>query len=227
MRNFLAPQLIVSDMSLDTTAARLLDPSVASLFSRTGGTPLTSVLMFSGGRDSSVAALRMYEKGTMPILVTISSWHLTGIDRVRDLVTSQSPSSPDVIKAIKSKDKLDNTTVHDTHCCPLAIHLNIKPSNAPQSGEARFFAPRASGHRRPFGTQAGVPYDQSCSDFYVIGCDRQLYRNRQHHGFDRAASAVRYDEFHRIFLNVRNVGINGLPGSRLLRPGAKCKNSKD
>src|SRR5882757_8541657 len=86
MRNFLAPQLIVSDMSLDTTAARLLDPSVASLFSRTGGTPLTPVLMFSGGRDSSVAALRMYEKGTMPILVTISSWHLTGIDRVRERV---------------------------------------------------------------------------------------------------------------------------------------------
>lgn len=39
--------------------------------------------MFSGGRDSTLAALRMRDRGIAPVLVTISSWHLVGIDRVR------------------------------------------------------------------------------------------------------------------------------------------------
>lgn len=41
------------------------------------------VLMFSGGRDSTLAALRLREIGFSPILVTVSSSHLFGIDSVR------------------------------------------------------------------------------------------------------------------------------------------------
>src|SRR3546814_19775209 len=42
------------------------------------------VLMFSGGRDSALAALRLIASGIQPILVTISSDHLFGIQAVRD-----------------------------------------------------------------------------------------------------------------------------------------------
>jgi PP-loop superfamily ATP-utilizing enzyme len=41
------------------------------------------LLMFSGGRDSTLAAVRMTRRGSPLILVTVSSSHLVGIDRVR------------------------------------------------------------------------------------------------------------------------------------------------
>jgi hypothetical protein len=41
------------------------------------------VLMFSGGRDSSLAALRLAASGPAPTLVTISSDHLFGLEAVR------------------------------------------------------------------------------------------------------------------------------------------------
>lgn len=41
------------------------------------------LLMFSGGRDSTLAAVRMARRGSPLVLVTVSSSHLVGIDRVR------------------------------------------------------------------------------------------------------------------------------------------------
>ena len=41
------------------------------------------VVMFSGGRDSTIAAARLSKIGSEMCLVTISSGHLIGIDRVR------------------------------------------------------------------------------------------------------------------------------------------------
>lgn len=40
------------------------------------------VLMFSGGRDSTLAAIKLYEKGIRPLLVTVTSDHLIGYDAV-------------------------------------------------------------------------------------------------------------------------------------------------
>lgn len=40
------------------------------------------VLMFSGGRDSSLAAVRLFRAGYEPVLVTVTSDHLIGIDKV-------------------------------------------------------------------------------------------------------------------------------------------------
>ncbi len=71
---------------LDLPIPRLLDRSVISSLSRELGTEPKSVLMFSGGRDSTVGALRMHEQGLAPILVTVSSWHLAGIERVQERV---------------------------------------------------------------------------------------------------------------------------------------------
>lgn len=42
------------------------------------------VLMFSGGRDSTLAALRLHEAGCSPTLVTVTSDHLVGINRVQE-----------------------------------------------------------------------------------------------------------------------------------------------
>lgn len=41
------------------------------------------IVMFSGGRDSTIAAARLSKAGSEVCLVTISSGHLFGIDRVR------------------------------------------------------------------------------------------------------------------------------------------------
>lgn len=40
------------------------------------------VLMFSGGRDSTLAAIRLYESGINPLLVTVTSEHLAGLASV-------------------------------------------------------------------------------------------------------------------------------------------------
>lgn len=39
-------------------------------------------MMFSGGRDSTLAAVRLYEQGRSMTLVTVTSDHLVGIERV-------------------------------------------------------------------------------------------------------------------------------------------------
>lgn len=41
------------------------------------------ILMFSGGRDSTLAALRLADRGFDPVLVTITSGHLFGLNAVR------------------------------------------------------------------------------------------------------------------------------------------------
>jgi hypothetical protein len=59
------------------------------LLAMVGGVPLMSgegvgrtVVMFSGGRDSTLAAVRLAEQGQPLLLVTVTSSHLVGIDRV-------------------------------------------------------------------------------------------------------------------------------------------------
>jgi hypothetical protein len=42
-----------------------------------------TVLLFSGGRDSTIACLRLIEAGRRPVLVTVTSSHLIGLQTVR------------------------------------------------------------------------------------------------------------------------------------------------
>jgi hypothetical protein len=71
---------------IDEPQRQFLDQSLISRLHRVAGALSDSVLMFSGGRDSTIAALRMVQAGTMPILTTVSSSHLIGIERVRKRV---------------------------------------------------------------------------------------------------------------------------------------------
>jgi hypothetical protein len=45
------------------------------------------VLLFSGGRDSTIAAVRLNRSGMTPTLVTVSAPHLTGLPAVRERLT--------------------------------------------------------------------------------------------------------------------------------------------
>ena len=47
----------------------------------------TCIVMFSGGRDSTLAALRLHRACSQIALVTVSSGHLVGIDRVKRRLT--------------------------------------------------------------------------------------------------------------------------------------------
>lgn len=57
--------------------------------------PAHTLLLFSGGRDSTLAAVRLARSAPGPLLlVTISSSHLIGIDRVKRRLQELSPALP-------------------------------------------------------------------------------------------------------------------------------------
>jgi hypothetical protein len=79
------------------------------------------VLMFSGGRDSTLAALRLHESGYNPILVTIISSHLTGCEnvrrRVRELASHLSPETPWILTRQPDELRTD-TSFYEQTCLP-------------------------------------------------------------------------------------------------------------
>ena len=109
-------------MTLTRTATRrLLDPSVAALANGNQVLRSNAVLMFSGGRDSSIAAIRLAEQGFRPLLVTVSSWHLLGVERVKERVAEldkaiQSPLPWVIVKQPESL-KTD-TSFYEQTCLP-------------------------------------------------------------------------------------------------------------
>lgn len=52
------------------------------------------VLLFSGGRDSTLAAVRLARTGAILTLVTVTSTHLVGIDAVRSRLSELKPHLP-------------------------------------------------------------------------------------------------------------------------------------
>lgn len=80
-----------------------------------------SVLMFSGGRDSSLAAVRMARAGYIPTLVTITSDHLLGIDNVRRrLIELKSilPSETRWLRIVQPEDLATDTSFYERTCLP-------------------------------------------------------------------------------------------------------------
>lgn len=59
------------------------------------------MVMFSGGRDSTLAALRLAKKGVPLILVTITSNHLVGIEHVKKRLGELSGLLPDETRWIR------------------------------------------------------------------------------------------------------------------------------
>ena len=79
------------------------------------------IVMFSGGRDSTIAALRLNSQGTPVRLVTISSGHLLGIERVRgrirELQRFLPPSTP-WLQVRQPTDLRTDTSFYEMTCLP-------------------------------------------------------------------------------------------------------------
>jgi predicted subunit of tRNA(5-methylaminomethyl-2-thiouridylate) methyltransferase len=68
------------------------------------------VLMFSGGRDSSIAAVRLARAGRAPALVTISSDHLLGIGNVKRRLAELAVHLPAPTRWLRIKQPLHLAT---------------------------------------------------------------------------------------------------------------------
>ncbi|MEK7529467.1 MAG: hypothetical protein AAB570_00940, partial [Patescibacteria group bacterium] len=79
------------------------------------------VLMFSGGRDSTLAALRLHEAGLKPTLVTVTSDHLVGINNVRARLRELKhllPSDTGWIHVDQPKNLFADKTFYHKTCLP-------------------------------------------------------------------------------------------------------------
>ena len=85
------------------------------------GKPNPCVLMFSGGRDSTLAAVRLYRQGYRPTLVTISSGHLVNIRAVRERLCELRSVLPDKTRwmRIRQPEALrTDTSFYERTCLP-------------------------------------------------------------------------------------------------------------
>jgi hypothetical protein len=79
------------------------------------------LLMFSGGRDSTLAAMRMNAEGLPVALVTVSSWHLVGIERVKARLREMSghlPPNTPWFHARQPNELRTDTSFYEQTCLP-------------------------------------------------------------------------------------------------------------
>lgn len=77
--------------------------------------------MFSGGRDSTIAALRLNGEGSPLRLVTVSSGHLVGIERVRKRIRELQrflPASTPWLQVRQPVDLRTDTSFYEMTCLP-------------------------------------------------------------------------------------------------------------
>jgi hypothetical protein len=77
--------------------------------------------MFSGGRDSTLAALRLNEAGQRLVLVTVTSGHLVGLDRVRRRlgeVARRLPPDTPWVRVRQPEELGTDTSFYDQTCLP-------------------------------------------------------------------------------------------------------------
>jgi hypothetical protein len=79
------------------------------------------ILMFSGGRDSTIAAIRLSQQGVPLVLVTVSSGHLFGIQRVRDRLLELKSILPPSTRWLRVRQPVDlktDTSFYEMTCLP-------------------------------------------------------------------------------------------------------------
>lgn len=77
--------------------------------------------MFSGGRDSTLAATRLGRSGSLLVLITVSSGHLVGIDRVRQRLRELSkilPAQTPWIQVRQPTELRTDTSFYKQTCLP-------------------------------------------------------------------------------------------------------------
>ena len=92
------------------------------------------LLMFSGGRDSTLAALRLHH-GRVPLrLVTVTSSHLTGINLVRRRLSELSKILPATTPWLNIRQPVDlktDTSFRDPHRKDKAASLGLGSGQCP------------------------------------------------------------------------------------------------
>ncbi len=79
------------------------------------------LLMFSGGRDSTLAALRLHQRGVSLFLVTVSSDHLRGINLVKRRLCELSRILPADTRWVRVRQPLElrtDTSFYEQTCLP-------------------------------------------------------------------------------------------------------------
>ena len=96
-------------------------PAADALASMIPNAADTCALMFSGGRNSTLAAVRLHEEGQRVALVTLSSGHLRGIARVEERLGELRkilPGSTPWIHLRQPTDLQVNTSFYERTCLP-------------------------------------------------------------------------------------------------------------
>ncbi len=81
----------------------------------------TCIVMFSGGRDSTLAALRLHRARSRVALVTVSSGHLVGIDRVKRRLAELAqilPAQTACLQVRQPADLRTDVSFYDQTCLP-------------------------------------------------------------------------------------------------------------
>jgi hypothetical protein len=88
---------------------------------RQEASPEACLLMFSGGRDSTLAAVRLHRRGVPLSLATVTSSHLVGIDLVRRRLSELSKVLPAGTRWVQVRQPTDlrtDTSFYEQTCLP-------------------------------------------------------------------------------------------------------------
>jgi predicted subunit of tRNA(5-methylaminomethyl-2-thiouridylate) methyltransferase len=100
---------------------RLGDAHPNAEISGVGGRKRPCVLMFSGGRDSTLAAARLADGGHDLVLVTVSSGHLQGIESVRQRLAELCrilPRDTSWVRIQQPAELRTDTSFYERTCLP-------------------------------------------------------------------------------------------------------------
>jgi len=106
---------------LETDASSMLAPGYFSGVPCGLARSASCLLMFSGGRDSALAAVRLCKMGMSPALITIVAGHLVGINRVKTRLAELRPYLPPGSQWVLVKQPAElktDTTFYDRTCLP-------------------------------------------------------------------------------------------------------------
>jgi hypothetical protein len=90
------------------------------------------LVMFSGGRDSTIVALCLSRRSVAVRLVTVSSGHLFGIERVSKRIRELQPFLPAATLWMQVKQPLDlrtDTSFYEMTCLPRNVSTILRQSH--------------------------------------------------------------------------------------------------
>lgn len=112
--------------------------------------------MFSGGRDSSLSAIKLYEDGFMPTLVTVTSSHLSGIESVTKRLKELKQQLPGNIRWLQIKQPsylFSDQTFYYRTCLPCQQAYVVIGSKILKTINSQYLAMGYVGYQRDWPEQ--------------------------------------------------------------------------